>query len=291
MKYVNIEVPVCNRTNVFIDKFLQGLKYLIPIKELIDISILYNGEGINEKVVIEGNQKIKEMGFDLYWSRRDYNFNETKKYDIVGIREDVHKINPNFRPLILQMDDDIEITSEKYTLDLLAAIVFMMENPTAGVVNIRRYGREVESTNKYIYPFKEGSSCFTCGGILLRNIAEWEGISPPECHKLSGPWSDTLGGFVRLRAGYAGFFIRSCGYRHYEVRTEEQRPSGAQAHLWFRESNRENYSVTWLKEQGLAEKAQYFGKLVEESLKFDITTYYNTNLNSLKERLLLLENK
>ena len=53
-KIINIEIPVYNRDDVFNKCFLKGLKYLIPLKDYISLSILFKYD----------NSSI-ELGFSL----------------------------------------------------------------------------------------------------------------------------------------------------------------------------------------------------------------------------------
>ena len=57
-KIINVEIPVYNRDNVFNTCFLKGLKYLVPLKDYIDISILYNGPNITEEFISNSNALI-----------------------------------------------------------------------------------------------------------------------------------------------------------------------------------------------------------------------------------------
>ena len=70
-KIINIEIPVCNRDNVFNTCLLPGLKFLAQLKDWVDITILYNGNHINDKFVQESNDAIRELGFDLFYKMKE----------------------------------------------------------------------------------------------------------------------------------------------------------------------------------------------------------------------------
>jgi hypothetical protein len=213
-KYINIEIPVCNRDNVFIDYFLKGLKYLTPLKDFLDISILYNGDKATNEVIEQGNNFIKKLGFSLYWEKKDYRFEETGKPDIVGVREDVHRINPNHRPFVLQLDDDMEFTSYDYTYELAGALLFLVRTPSAGWVNIKSSHAEGYEPNT-IYSLGEKISSSTWGGILMRSFEEWNGVTLPEMQHLFGSLSDSVVAYARLKSGYMGYGLKSMNYKHF----------------------------------------------------------------------------
>jgi hypothetical protein len=98
-KLLNIEIPVWNKQNVFTDLFLKGLKYLIPIRNFVDITILYNGPNINDELIHKSNERIKNMGFNLYWDQLPAG--HKLEHNIVQLREYTHQISKKDHPLIL----------------------------------------------------------------------------------------------------------------------------------------------------------------------------------------------
>jgi hypothetical protein len=54
-------------------------------------------------------------------------------------------------------------------------------------------------------PATENSRQYTSGGLLLKNIKEWDSLYPDEAKQLHGSWSDILVSYVRLKKGLGVF--------------------------------------------------------------------------------------
>lgn len=283
-KYINIEIPVCNRDNVFIDYFLKGLKYLTPLKDFLDISILYNGDKATNEVIEQGNNFIKKLGFSLYWEKKDYRFEETGKPDIVGIREDVHRINPNHRPFVLQLDDDMEFTSYDYTYELAGALLFLVRTPSAGWVNIKSSHAEGYEPNT-IYSLGEKISSSTWGGILMRSFEEWNGVTLPEMQHLFGSLSDSVVAYARLKSGYMGYGLKSMNYKHFQLRQILHRESGFIAHNWGKTFGQEGNSVKYLREHGLSKDCYFLKSDFENLVEVEPFDFSNMSLDDILNEL------
>lgn len=245
-KIINVEIPVYNRDDVFNTCFLKGLKYLVSLKDYIDISILYNGPNITEEFISNSNTLITQLGFELFYDKLQP---DELANDIVQIRDRVHQISKKDYPLILQLDDDIEILSDDYTDIFRAAARKMLEYPNIGVVCFQKEGQSEKQ--KALVPATENSRQYTSGGLLLKNIKEWDSLYPDEAKQLHGSWSDILVSYVRLKKGLGVFQCQNPYHNHYEVRKKLNRKPGFSAHKWGEFYRSTNSSVMWLKKQSI----------------------------------------
>lgn len=246
-KLLNIEVPCCNRQNSLFKYFLKGIHYLAPIKDFIDISFNFNGK-ITDSEIDKCISYLTELGFTTFFRKNEYHF-ESGKHDVLRIRNDTHKINPNNLPFILFIDDDVEILSEEYGKELLASILWMSKKQEIGSITFNKQSR-IPKCSVYPVSMMHSINC-TGGGIMLRNIPEWEGIIPKEKQSLRGCLDDVISVYERVIIGYHMYAVNSDSYKHYEHRQEDKYVSGRSAYRWNMISDDERTSAGYLRSNGI----------------------------------------
>lgn len=282
MKIINIELPTCNRDNALFKYFLKNIHFLEPIKDYMDFSINFNGN-ITDKDIEACLSSLSS--FDVYWAKNQYVF-EKDKHDIIKIREDTHKLNPNFRPIVLIIDDDVEITNENYARELLMGAYYILNTPKVGIISINNIRKQKENL---IHPLDMTFKYWTNGGILLRNIEEWNNLIPPECHSLYGSLDDVLDVYERLLYGYEGYGIYSTSFKHYEHRKEDGYIAGLYAHKWNFSTGKPGSSTEYLHNRGVGRGGKlpiniWASKLYWKE-KSNFIDFSNLSLEEIKEKI------
>ena len=72
-KLINIQCITNNQQNVLFRYFIPSLKYIASLRDIISISINYNGD-MTEEEIARANEQIKEFGFELHWQYNKYTF-------------------------------------------------------------------------------------------------------------------------------------------------------------------------------------------------------------------------
>lgn len=290
MKIINIELPTCNRNNALFNYFLKNIHFFSPIKDFIDFSINFNGN-ITDDDVEACLKRLNELHFDVYWQKNKYVF-EQGKHDIVKIREETHKINPNVRPLTLILDDDIEFMSEDYVKEVTASAYYMLTNPRIGSVTFNNMYHTKKNT---VSPMDMNFKAWTHGGVLLRNITEWDGLIPPRCQGLFGCLDDVLMVFERIVAGYEVYGVCSQGFNHYEHRTKDNYVPGFRAHKWNFSFGEPGSVVDYLSKKGVGGSGA-LPKDIWKSKPYwkddaNVFDFSNMTLDDLKEKISSLKDK
>ena len=217
---LDIEIPMANKQNVIYSHFIPSLKYLVPIKDYIRFLINFNGQ-TTFRDVVKVRSALRSYGFTFKIIIKHYVF-EKGKVDNLIIRKDTHNIVKNHAPYFLFFDDDIKIISTNYCKDLMASILFMEQNPTVGTVSI---ANRIKKHNKYLntifYLNTTNSAIYTGGGIVFKNIAEWNNeLIPPNLSHLFGCNVDNLLGIIRLQHGLFAYCCEANNYNHFESHVE-----------------------------------------------------------------------
>lgn len=217
---LDIEIPVANKQNVAYTHFIPSLKYLAPIKDYIRFLINFNGN-TTTKDKIKICVALTKHGFNFNTITTHYEF-EKGKADNLIIRKDTHNIVKNHAPYFLFFDDDIQITSKNYCKDLMASILFLEKNPTIGTISIaNRIKRHDKYLNTIFYLNTTTSAIYTGGGIVFRNIPEWDNqLIPAHLSHLFGCNVDNLLGIVRLQYGLFAYCCETNNYNHFEHHVE-----------------------------------------------------------------------
>lgn len=246
-KLLNIEIPISNRNDTAIRIFKNNIKFFEPIRDLVDFSILYNGEFITDKAMEQIGHEFNKYKINFYYREKKYTSEE--QTNLLKIRQDCHAINPNPHPFSLLLDDDIEILNKEYIRDLMAGVYYMLENPKLGLLIIRKLAGypAINSDISSITPILNTTYISTSGGLLVRNIKEWEPFQyPANEYNVRGHWTDVFITFVRLRAGYGIAQLVSESYNHYEIRNREGYDPGVRAWNWNENQKYSNNTVNLL---------------------------------------------
>ena len=87
----------------------------------------------------------------------------------------------------------------------------MLNNPSIGMINLAH----IETLKDHIIsPIHPADSIWTGGGILFRNIEEWDDIIPKKYTTLFGCNIDNLLAFARWEAGFCAYRCRTSNYEH-----------------------------------------------------------------------------
>ena len=176
-KLINIQCITNNQQNVLFRYFIPSLKYIASLRDIISISINYNGD-MTEEEIARANEQIEEFGFELHWQYNKYTF-EYGKHKVLQIRQDCDYIQQEKSPFILLVDDDLEFM-RGYDKDLLIAVHCMMQHPDIGCIDFVRGKTNVYFASRYappldpnkIYPLQICGYFALFGGVLTRRVEE-----------------------------------------------------------------------------------------------------------------------
>ena len=209
MKLVNIEICSNNRDNYLFRFFIPSLKYIQKMKKFCCITINYNGD-ISQEKIEEANKAIRDLGFELYWGYKTYNF-EKGKNKILKIRNDCDKIGPKTKYILLG-DDDLEFL-QGYDRYLLASIIHLEQHPDVGIVSLRHQVPHMR-TKDILHPAGTDYFFVLCGGLLVRRLPQWNGLYPQELLELHGGGEERILGCEMMREGYKGYYLHTDKYIH-----------------------------------------------------------------------------
>lgn len=189
-KLINIQVCTNNRDDNLFKFFLPSLKYITTLKDIVTISINYNGL-ISSAKIKEANEQINLFGFELHYKYNSYSF-EPGKHEILRIRYDCNKIDNLNTKYILFADDDLEF-KEGYDKQLLIALNYLEKHDEAGIVCLKDCTDKKQYENKNtVYPVDMRFAFCCYGGLLTRRIEEWNGLYPEYCLGLYGGGEEQL---------------------------------------------------------------------------------------------------
>jgi hypothetical protein len=168
---------------------------------------------MNEEKRAAANKIIEDLGFEYYWKYSDYHF-EKGKTETIRMREDAH-LYPEAKYSLL-LDDDIEFVSEKYVNELTKCLNKLENDDTIGAICFCKPMRNDKKIFGEFYKLPPKTHAWMDGGIILRNIKDWNGIFPQELRHLYGTGEDRLCLTVRANKGFKIYRYYSNQVLHWE---------------------------------------------------------------------------